>query len=195
MKAKAPWLLAVLALAGTVAAILTLTRPTAAPPSRPQRVTEVERRPDELPAARDEENHYAPGSPAAVAERFLRLRLRYHYDGAAELATAGERARCLRNVQQFTQLDPEQREGVRQAQLIAEAARFDLEQAVTEELPATAEGVARRRVRGTMRAVGPVAGRTVESRREQVLVLHLLEGAWRVAEWTPAGVDAGIVMH
>ena len=32
------------------------------------------------PAARDEENHYAPGSPAAVSERFLRAWLRYHYD-------------------------------------------------------------------------------------------------------------------
>lgn len=193
-KSRLPIALAGLSIVATVGAVLALTRPE---PRRntPTRVTAVTREPGEAPAARDEENHYAPGSPAAVAERFLRARLRYHYDDAAELATGGEKARCDRNVQQFMQLSPDQREGVRQAQLIAEAARFDFEQAITEPTPASADGAARKLVRGVLRARGPVEGRTVESRREQSLIVEMVAGAWRVAEWTPGRSDSGIVVH
>jgi hypothetical protein len=41
-----------------------------------------------------------------------------------------------------------------------------------------------------------VRGHTAENRREQALVLHLVDGAWRVAEWTPGrAADGGIVVH
>lgn len=193
-KQRLPAVLATVSIAATVGAVLVLTRPE---PHRaaPHRVTEVVREPGEAAPARDEENHYAPGSPAAVAERFLRVRLRYHYDDAAELATGAERARCERNVRQFTQLSPDQREGVRQAQLIAEAAQFDFEQVVTEPTAAGDGGAARKLVRGVLHARGPVEGRTVESRREQSLILEMVDGAWRVCEWTPGRNDGGIVVH
>jgi len=155
----------------------------------------VVREADDPPPARDEENHFAPGSPAAVAERFLRARLRYRYDLAASLATGHERARCERNVALYREMSPEQREAVRQAQLIAEAATFDLERALTDDLPPSSDGAARKRVRGVVHARGPVEGHIVESRREQTLVLELVDGAWRVAEWTPGASDGGITIH
>ncbi len=192
---RRPAALAALSLAGTIGLVLALTRPEAPRPAS-QRVTEVVREPDEQAPARDEENHYAPGSPAAVAERFLRAWLRYHYDDAAAFATGSQKARCDRNVTLFRQMDPDTRERVRQEQIVAEAAQFDLEQAVTEELPPADGGVPRRRVRGTVHAHGVVRGHTAENRREQALVLHLVEGAWRVAEWTPGrAADGGIVVH
>ncbi len=193
-KQRLPVVLATVSLAATVGAVLVLTRPETRRATS-HRVTEVVREPGEAAPARDEENHYAPGSPAAVAERFLRVRLRYHYDDAAELATGAERARCERNVRQFTQLSPDQREGVRQAQLIAEAAQFDFEQVVTEPTPAGDGGAARKLVRGVLHARGPVEGRTAESRREQSLILEMVDGAWRVCEWTPGRTDGGIVVH
>lgn len=193
-KQRLPVVLATVSLAATVGAVLVLTRPETRRATS-HRVTEVVREPGEAAPARDEENHYAPGSPAAVAERFLRVRLRYHYDDAAELATGAERARCERNVRQFTQLSPDQREGVRQAQLIAEAAQFDFEQVVTEPTPAGDGGAARKLVRGVLHARGPVEGRIAESRREQSLILEMVDGAWRVCEWTPGRTDGGIVVH
>jgi hypothetical protein len=179
---------------GSVAAVLALTRP-APPPPAPTRPMAVERASDDPPAARDDEGHFAPGSPAAVAERFLRARLRYRYDEAATLATGGERARCERNVALFRAMPPEQRETVRQGQLIAEAATFDLERAVTDALPPGPNGAARKQVRGVVHARGPVEGHTVESSRAQTLVLELVDGAWRVAEWTPGASDGGITVR
>lgn len=193
---KRPALLGVAALtvAASVGVVLALTRP--APPSQtPRRPMAVEREADDPPAARDEANHFAPGSPAAVAERFLRARLRYRYDDAAALATGRERSRCERNVTLYREMPPDQREAVRQAQLIAEAATFDLERALTDDLPPGPDGAARKRVRGVIHARGPVEGRTAESSREQTVVLELVAGAWRVAEWTPGASDGGITIH
>lgn len=187
--------LALLTVASSVGVVLAVTRPAAAPPRAAQRVTAVIREPDDPAAARDEENHFAPGSPAAMAERFLRARLRYHYDDAAALATGHERTRCDRNVTLFREMPPEQREDVRQAQLLAEAATFDLERAVTDDLPPSPTGLARKRVRGVVHARGPVQEHTVESRRDQTLVLELVDGAWRVAEWTPGASDGGITVR
>lgn len=193
-KQRLPLALAAVSLVGTIGAVLAFTRPSSvrAPPPR---VTAVLREPGEAAPARDEEHHFAPGSPAAVAERFLRVRLRYHYDDAAELATGAERTRCERNVRQFTQLSPDQREAVREAQLIAEAAQFDFEQVVTEPTAPGENGAARKLVRGVLHARGPVEGRTVESRREQSLLVEMVDGAWRVCEWTPGRSDGGISVH
>ncbi len=74
--------------------------------------------------------------------------------------------------------------------MIAEAAQFDLERATVRDLPAGDGGVPRKEVRGVIYAHGPTPdGHTVESRREQTLVLELLDGAWRVASWTPSRVE------
>ncbi len=186
--------LAVLTVASSVGVVLAVTRPAPAP-SSPQRVTAVTREPGDPGAARDEDHHFAPGSPAAMAERFLRARLRYHYDDAAALATGHERARCDRNVTLFREMNPDEREAVRQAQLLAEAATFNLERALTDDLPPGASGLARKRVRGVVHARGPAGGHTIESQREQTLVMELVDGAWRVAEWTPGASDGGITVH
>jgi hypothetical protein len=186
--------LAAVTLLVAVGVVIVTTRPNAQRVPM-MRVTEVQREPGDPRAARDEEHHFAPGSPAAVAERFLRARLRYHYDDAAALATAGERARCERNVTQFRELNPEAREAVRQAQLIAEAAQFDLERVVTEDLSPGEGGVARKRVHGVVYAHGTVENQMVENRRAQELVLHLVNGAWRVAVWTPAPAAQKIQVH
>ena len=130
-----------------------------------------------------------------MSERFLRARLRYRYDVAAESATGAEYARCMRNVTMFREMPPDQRETVRQAQLLAEAARFDLERVVVDDLPPGEGSVARKRVRGVIHAVGPVDGRLVESRRGQTLELHLVDGGWRVAVWTPDVGDPRIETH
>lgn len=186
--------LAVVSALAAVALLFVLSRPAPTPPAD-RGVMAPQREQGDPHAARDEPIHFAPGSPGAVAERFLRARLRYRYDLAAELATGTERARCEHNVALFREMLPEQREAVRQGQLLAEAAVFDLERAVVDDLPPGEGAVARKRVRGVVHAVGPVDGRTVESRRGQTLELHLVEGAWRVAVWTPDVGDPSIRTH
>lgn len=193
-KGIAVWL-GVGTLAVTAIAILALTRPVETPPA-PARMTEVVRQPGELPAARDEAQHFAPGSPSAVAEQFLRAWQRAHYEDAASLSTGMMKRRCERNLTEVLHMDPDTRESLRLVQVGAEAAQFDLERAVVNELPPGERGVARRQVRGVLHAHGPLPdGRMVESQREQTLDMELIDGAWRVASWTPTRGDAGITVH
>lgn len=182
--------LATVAFVVTIAALFGLTRPK---PQTPTRVTEVVRLPGELQPVRDESTHYPPGSPEAVAEAFLRYWWRSHYEDAARLSTGGMRARCERDLTKTRGLTPDEREQMRQVQVIAEAAAFDLERAMVSELPPDANGRARREVRGDIHAHGMTPdGRRVESRRAQVLRVEMVDGNWRVAEWTPVREDAGI---
>lgn len=182
-------------LLATALAILALTRPVETP-DRPTQLTGVVRQPGELPAARDEAQHFAPGSPSAVAEQFLRAWQRAHYEDAAALSTGAMKRRCERNLTEVMHMDPETRESLRLVQVGAEAAQFDLERAVVNEMPPGERGVARRQVRGMLHAHGPLPdGRMVESQREQTLDLELIDGAWRVASWTPTRGDAGITVH
>lgn len=76
-------------LVAALGAVLVLTRPQGP-------ATVAERAREEAPAARvagepppavDDEHAYAPGSPGAVAERFLRAFWRAHYVDAAALST------------------------------------------------------------------------------------------------------------
>lgn len=171
-------------------AVALLSRPGAGGAQRPS--TAVVRRPGELTPAEDNVAHHSPGSPAAVAESFLRQWFRAHYEEAARLSTGEVRARCQRNLQQMVQLTPELREELRQVQLIGEAAQFDLERAVTTELDADG-GPARRRVEGILYAHGPTPdGRRVASRRAQRLELVLEDGGWKVGLWAPAPGEATI---
>lgn len=179
-------------LVAAVAGMLLVTRPT---PERPRGggSTAVERLPGELPAVQNEVTHYAPGSPAAVSESFLRAWWRGHYEAAGRLSTGEMRRRCDENLSKTLALTPDLREQMRQVQLVAEAAAFDLERAVTSDLPAGDGGVARKEVRGVIYAHGASPdGRQVESRRAQVLELELVDGGWKVARWTPGRSDAGI---
>ena len=65
------------------------------------------------------------------------------------------------------------------------------------ELPPTGDGLPRREVLGEAHATGPSPddARMVESRRGQRVVLVLVDGAWKVAEWTATAnappADAG----
>jgi hypothetical protein len=179
-----------LSLAVAFGAVALLSRPRAGGPTGSS--TAIVRRPGELTPAEDNVAHHSPGSPAAVAESFLRQWFRAHYDEAARLSTGEVRARCQRNLQQMVQLTPELREELRQVQLIGEAAQFDLERAVTTELVADG-GPARRRVEGVLHAHGPTPdGRRVASRRAQRLELVLEDGGWKVAVWAPAPGEAAI---
>lgn len=67
-----------------------------------------------------------------------------------------------------------------------EASRYRLERVTVTELPPTSDGLARKLVLGEAHATGPSPddARMVESRRGQRLVLVLVDGAWKVAEWT-----------
>jgi hypothetical protein len=106
------------------------------------------------------------------------------------------RARCERNLAQALTLSPEEREQLREVQVVAHAAVFDFERVRVTELGASDAGVARREVRGEIHAHGSSPdGRRVESRREQVLELALVDGAWKVARWQPGRAgDAGITV-
>lgn len=179
-------------LLAAIAGVLLLTRPSG-PTAERAPTTAVSRLPGELPALRDEAIHYAPGSPAAVSEQFLRAWWRGHYETAEQHATGEMRRRCRENLAKTLSLTPDLREQMRQVQVIAEAAAFDLERAVTTELPAGDAGIARREVRGEVHAHGSAPdGRRVESRRGQRLELELVDGSWKVARWTPLHADGGI---
>lgn len=183
---------AALTLVVAIGGMLVATRPTSERPPEGGG-TSVTRLPGELPPVQDEVTHYAPGSPAAVAESFLRAWWRGHYDEASQLSTGEMRRRCGENLTKTLALAPDLREQMRQVQVVAEAAAFDLERAVTADLPATDGGIARKEVRGEIHAHGASPdGRRVESRRAQVLEMELVEGAWKVARWTPGRSDAGI---
>lgn len=203
---KTLWLVGVATLALAVAGVLTLSKPHVEPQA-PTGPTALVRRPGEMPAAHDDEARFAPGSPGAVAERFLRLWFRLHYDQARELAVGDVRRRCEHNLARMTEAPSVIREELRETQVYAEAAAFDLERAVVSELdPAplahvsdagagadAGAALARRLVVGELHAHGPLPdGRRVDSRRGQRLVLTLVDGAWRVAEWSTDRADGGM---
>ena len=187
----------VLALGG----VLLLTRPptptTVAEGTREE--APATRVADEPPPAVDDENAYAPGSPAAVAERFLRAFWRAHYADAAALSTGATLTRCQRDQREGADLVPEHAELYRRVRVFREASRYRLERVTVSELPAAGDGLARRLVQGEAHATGPSPddARMVESRRGQRLELVLRDGAWKVAEWTATtntsapGADAG----
>lgn len=183
-----------------VGAVLLLTRPAATPrnPDRPREEAPVPRQPGEPPPAVDDDHAFAPGSPGAVAERFLRSFWRQHYADAAALATGDMLARCRRNQRAAADLDPARAEYFRLVQVYREASSYRLERVTVTELPPLSDGVARRLVLGEAHASGPSpddAG-MVESRLGQRVVLVLLDGAWKVAEWiatSNAPSDAGAV--
>lgn len=175
-------------LVAALGAVLALTRPPAA-------TTVAERASEEAPAARvagepppavDDEHAYAPGSPGAVAERFLRSFWRAHYVDAAALATGETLARCQRDQRAGAELPPEHAELYRRVRVFREASRYRLERVTVTDLPPTSDGRARKLVLGEAHATGPSPddARMVESRRGQRLVLVLVDGAWKVAEWT-----------
>ena len=188
-------------LAAALGGVLLLTRP-------PPPATVSARATEEAPAARvagepppavDDDHAYAPGSPGAVAERFLRAFWRAHYADAASLATGETLARCRRDERAGAELPPEHAEIFRRVRVFREASRYRLERVTVTELPTASDGRARRLVQGEAHATGPSPddARMVESRRGQRLVLVLVDGAWRVAEWTAtastgaAAPDAG----
>jgi hypothetical protein len=175
-------------LVAALGAVLVLTRPQGP-------ATVAERAREEAPAARvagepppavDDEHAYAPGSPGAVAERFLRAFWRAHYVDAAALATGETLARCQRDQRAGAELPPEHAELYRRVRVFREASRYRLERVTVTELPPTSDGLARKLVLGEAHATGPSPddARMVESRRGQRLVLVLVDGAWKVAEWT-----------
>ena len=193
--------MAAVSLALALGAVLLLTRPPAptAVAEGPHEEAPATRVAGEPPPAVDDEHAYAPGSPGAVAERFLRAFWRAHYVDAAALATGETLARCERDQRAGADLPPEHAELFRRVRVFREASRYRLERVTVTELPAAGDGLARRLVQGEAHATGPSPddARMVESRRGQRLVLVLRDGAWKVAEWTATtstsapGADAG----
>jgi hypothetical protein len=192
---------AAVSLAAALGAVLLLTRPPT-----PTAVAEgshaeapATRVAGEPPPAVDDEHAYAPGSPGAVAERFLRAFWRAHYVDAGALATGETLARCQRDQRAGADLIPEHAELYRRVRVFREASRYRLERVTVSNLPTEGDGFARRLVQGEAHATGPSPddARMVESRRGQRLELVLRDGAWKVAEWTATtntsapGADAG----
>ncbi len=175
-------------LVAALGAVLVLTRPQgpATMAERAREETPATRVAGEPPPAVDDEHAYAPGSPGAVAERFLRAFWRAHYVDAAALATGETLARCQRDQRAGAELPPEHAELYRRVRVFREASRYRLERVTVTELPPTSDGLARKLVLGEAHATGPSPddARMVESRRGQRLVLVLVDGAWKVAEWT-----------
>lgn len=141
------------------------------------------RRADEPAPARDVD-HYVPGSPPAVAERFLRAWMRFHFDEARDLATGDMRRRAEEQIQQINAFNADQMEAFRHERAVADAAHVDLEHVEMRDLPPAANGNPRKEVRGQGHAYGTINGAQVDSRRGQTFVLERVEGAWRVAERT-----------
>ncbi|MDB4930482.1 MAG: hypothetical protein JWM10_2966, partial [Myxococcaceae bacterium] len=83
-------------------------------------------------------------------------------------------------------LPPEHAELFRRVRVFREASRYRLERVTVTELPPAGDGLARRLVLGEAHATGPSPddNRMVESRRGQRLELVLLDGAWKVDQWT-----------
>ncbi len=189
-----PLAIAGVSLVVAVGAVLVLTRPGSAPSSlaAAQGEAPLPRNAGEPPPAVDDDHAFAPGSPGAVSERFLRSFWRAHYDDAAALAADDTLARCRRDQRAATELPPDAAELYRRVRVYREASRYRLERVTVEELPPDAQGSARRRVTGEAHATGPSPDdqRMVESRRGQQLVLVLRGGAWRVAEWTATPASA-----
>lgn len=180
-------------LALTAGVVLLLTRPTPPPASqRPHEEPPVPRNPGEPPPAVDDDHAFAPGSPAAVAERFLRSFWRQHYTDAAALATGEMLARCRRDQQSASELAPEHAELYRRIRVYREASSYRLERVTVTEQTPLSDGAARRLVVGEAHAAGPSPddSRVVESRRGQRVALVLVDGAWKVAEWTAFAATA-----
>ncbi len=129
-------------------------------------------------------DHYVPGSPPAVAERFLRAWMRARYEDARDLATGEMRARAEHEVQEVGTFNATQLEEYRHTRAYVDATNYDLEHIEMRDLPPSPEGHARREVRGQGHAYGAFEGTRVDSRRGQTFVLEMVDGAWRVSERT-----------
>ncbi len=173
--------IAVCAMATTIAAVVYLGRPR--PPARTGSTDTASRRGGEPTPVRDVD-HYVPGSPPAVAEAFLRAWMRGRYERARDLATNTMRERCDHEIREVAALDDAQREELRRTRVYVDATNYDLEHIEMVDLPAGANGRARRQVRGQAHATGSFPGTRVDSRRGQTFVLEMVDGAWRVAERT-----------
>ena len=128
-------------LVAALGAVLVLTRPQGP-------ATVAERAREEAPAARvagepppavDDEHAYAPGSPGAVAERFLRAFWRAHYVDAAALATGETLARCQRDQRAGAELPPEHAELYRRVRVFREASRYRLRRSTRDDHFCTSE--------------------------------------------------------
>lgn len=129
-------------------------------------------------------DHYVPGSPPAVAERFLRAWMRARYDDARDLATGEMRVRAEHEFHEVENFNAAQREEYRHTRAYVDATNYDLEHIEMRDLPASPEGHARKEVRGQGHAYGAFDTTRVDSRRGQTFVLEMTDGAWRVAERT-----------
>jgi hypothetical protein len=172
----------------TAAVVVLLGRFSA--PARP--AGPLVRHVDEPTPVRDVD-HYVPGSPPAVAERFLRAYMRARYEEARELATGELRARVERMLAEVQSFNAEQMEEYRRTRVFVDATNYDLEHVQVHDLPPGPTGQARKEVRGQAHAFGAYAGTRMDSRRGQTFVLELVDGAWRVAErtWERVGTERG----
>ena len=163
----------------TIAAVIFVTRPTT--PAHP--AVPTHRLASEPTPVRDVD-HYVPGSPPAVAERFLRAWMRARYDEARDLATGAMRERAEHEVGEVGGFNSEQMEEYRRTRAYVNATNYDLEHIEISDLPPADNGHPRKRVLGQAHAYGSFDGTRVDSQRGQTFVLEMVDGAWRVAERT-----------
>ena len=169
-------------LAVSVAGIIFLGRNTPRG-TTPTAHAPVERRVTE-PSPVHDVDHYVPGSPPAVAERFLRAWMRGRYDDARELATGEMRVRAEHEIAEVAGFTAQQAEEYRHTRAYVDATNYDLEHIEIRDLPPSADGHARKEVRGQGHAFGAFEATQVDSRRGQTFVLEMVDGAWRVSERT-----------
>lgn len=150
-------------------------------PARASRV--AERRGDEPLPVRDID-HYVPGSPPAVAERFLRAFMRARYEEARELSTGALRQRMERMLDEVRNFNAREMEEYRRTRVFLDATNYDLEHVEIRDLPPSPDGRPRKEVRGQAHAYGTYGNTRMDSRRGQTFVLEWVEGSWRVAERT-----------
>ncbi|MEI8258016.1 MAG: hypothetical protein WCJ30_20255 [Deltaproteobacteria bacterium] len=141
-------------------------------------------RPFAAPTPVRDVDHYVPGSPPAVAERFLRAWMRGRYEDARDLATGEMRARAEHEIQEVGSFNAAQVEEYRHTRAYVDATSYDLEHIEMRDLAPSADGHPRKEVRGQGHAYGAFDTTRVDSRRGQTFVLEMTDGAWRVAERT-----------
>jgi hypothetical protein len=151
-------------------------------PSHPARPAMV-RHGDE-PVAVHDVDHYVPGSPPAVAERFLRAWMRARYEDARDLSTGEMRGRCEHAIAEVGGFNAEQMEEYRRTRVYVDATNYDLEHIEMHDLASGPDGNPRREVRGQAHAYAAFNRTTVDSRRGQTFVMVQENGAWRVADRT-----------
>jgi hypothetical protein len=166
----------------TIAGIVYLGRGATRRPTHPS--TALQRPAVGDPAPVRDVDHYVPGSPPAVAERFLRAWMRGRYEDVRDVSAGPMRERAEHEIAEVAAFNAQQMEEYRRTRVYTDATNVDLEHIEMRDLPPTPDGRPRKEVRGQGHSYAQFPGTEVDSRRGQTFVLEMVDGAWRVSERT-----------